>query len=112
LVLVHSLCKRSDFKAAALKGKKLFSPSFILQVLKDQPSAGVSVGITASRKVGNAVARNRAKRRLRVIIRLFAKDAPQEGIHCVLVARREVLTVPFQSLCEEAKKAFAWAYGI
>lgn len=48
------------------------------------------VGFTCSKKVGNAVARNRAKRRLREIARLVLPEHGQDGYDYVLVGRRDV----------------------
>jgi ribonuclease P protein component len=59
------------------------------------------VGFTASRKIGNAVARNRAKRRLRAAAAALLPLYGREGHDYVLVARAETLRRPFASLKED-----------
>ena len=53
------------------------------------------LGIAASHKIGNAVTRNRAKRRIR---ELFRSHKPLTGIDIVIIPRRELATAPWQSL--------------
>ena len=59
------------------------------------------VGFTASRKIGNAVARNRAKRRLRAAAAALLPLYGREGHDYVLVARADTLRRPFASLKED-----------
>ena len=63
------------------------------------------VGFTASRKVGNAVARNRARRRLREAARRLLPAGAKSGYDLVLVARGETLKRPFASLVEDLATA-------
>ncbi len=62
------LRKRAEFLSVASSGRKWVAPSFILQIGPAHEAGDfVRYGLTASRKVGNAVARNRARRRLRAL---------------------------------------------
>ena len=61
--ILETLTKRADFVAAS-KAEKFVGNSIIVQA-KYNPSENIRVGYTASKKVGNAVVRNRAKRRMR-----------------------------------------------
>ncbi|MEO0389812.1 MAG: ribonuclease P protein component [Pseudomonadota bacterium] len=83
------LRKRADFLRAA-RGRRVVTPGFILQVLDRRDEGRMRVGFTCSKKVGNAVARNRAKRRLREIARLELPGHGSAGVDYVLIGRREV----------------------
>lgn len=65
-------------------------PGFVLQARARGDEGPVRVGFTCSKKVGNAVARNRAKRRLREIARLTLPDQGRPGWDYVLIGRRDV----------------------
>lgn len=107
-VCLETLKKRSDFLACA-RGRKQVTPGFILQAR--QRDAGVApgcirVGFTASKKVGNAVARNRAKRRLRALARALLPLNARPDWDYVLVARAgETATRPFATLEADLARA-------
>ena len=67
--------------------------------------AGVRVGFTASRKVGNAVVRNRAKRRLRAAAAEVLPQAGRPGTDYVLVARAGTVERPWRALVEDLQEA-------
>jgi len=84
------LKRRAEFLAAA-RGRRQGTPGFTLQARARAPgepgSDAMRVGITCSRKVGNAVARNRAKRRLRALARAVLPVHGRPGWDYVLVGR-------------------------
>lgn len=92
---------RADFLRAQ-RGVRRTTPSLTLEVCRTPQkfAAGrtLRAGYTASRKVGMAVARNRAKRRLRAAAAALLPLYGLEGNDYVLVARRETLTRPFEDL--------------
>ena len=101
------LRKRSDFLALA-RGSHTATPGFVLQMRKAPEGAGdlIRVGFTCSKKVGNAVARNRAKRRLREIARLILPKHGLPGHDYVLIGRRDTTaTLPFDQLLKDLIKA-------
>jgi ribonuclease P protein component len=66
---------------------------------------GVRVGFTASRKVGNAVVRNRAKRRLRAIAAQILSNQGKSGMDYVLIARGATAARPFAALLTDLEWA-------
>lgn len=106
---LQTLTKRADFLKAA-KSRKQVTPGFILQARQrlGDDSAMVRVGFTASKKVGNAVARNRAKRRLREIARLDLTNLGQPGFDYVLIGRAGATAdAPFDQLRADLARALA-----
>ena len=63
----------------------------------------VRVGFTASRKVGIAVARNRARRRLRAVVAEIMPEHAAPGHDYVLVARAATLKRPYSALAEDLR---------
>lgn len=109
-VCLQTLTKRADFLACA-RARKQATPGFILQARRrdtqDDPSC-IRIGFTASKKVGNAVARNRAKRRLRALARLVLPRDGKPGWDYVLIARAgETATRPFAALESDLLRALA-----
>ncbi len=62
------------------------------------------LGITVTKKTGNAVERNRIRRRLREAVRTRAADEMASGTDYVIVGRREVLDAPFETLRNELSR--------
>ncbi len=104
-LLPKRLKRRSDFLRLAAKGRKIVKTGFVLQALKDAPAAGPVLGFTATKKIGNAVIRNRAKRRLREAARLVLAGCNAQGVELVLIARRETGTMDFAKLRQNLAQA-------
>jgi len=98
---VGRLKSRPQFLAVR-EGEKRRGSLFLVEVLdRKLPDAEPRVGFTVTKKHGNAVERNRMRRRLKEAVRLHAGFAMQPGHDYVVVARRDVLTAPFDQLAGE-----------
>ncbi len=102
----QTLKNRKDFLRLR-HSSKWVTPNFILQA-GGNGGAGEDVirfGYTASKKVGNAVARNRAKRRMRALVRLYWSGLARPGHDYVLIARPKIVQVSFDILEKDMEKA-------
>ncbi len=100
------LQKRADFVRLTHKGRKQFAPAFIFQSLSTKQDGTVRIGFTASKKIGNAVQRNRAKRRLRAVTDELIRLNPTFSTtphDFVFVARRAVIDYPYEKLKTDIK---------
>jgi len=101
---MERLRQRADFLAAAT-GFKAPAAAFVLQARKRHDTGPARFGFTVSKKVGNAVERNRVRRRLREIVRLSATSALRAGHDYVLIGRRAALNVPFARMTQDFEGA-------
>jgi ribonuclease P protein component len=106
------LLDRSDFLRAAGQGVRKGTPAFLLQAAKpqDRESTALRVGFTATKKLGNAVIRNRAKRRLRAAADVALTGLPLVAADVVLIARPDALTRTFAHMTEDLRKAAEHAF--
>lgn len=91
-------------------GTRFAAPSLVLQARAREPLAPEAAdlarfGFTASKTIGNAVTRNRARRRLKEAVRLTAPDHARQGYDYVLIARAGTLKRHFTDLTRDLERA-------
>jgi ribonuclease P protein component len=107
---MERLKRRAAFKAVA-GGRRVARTGFVLQALQAAAESQADgarpprIGFTVTRKIGNAVVRNRIRRRLREAVRLAATGA-ENATDYVLVGRRAALTLPFERLVTDLMAGF------
>ena len=105
---MERLRRRADFKAVA-GGKRVARQAFVLQALTVSGNSGdrpPRVGFTVTRKTGNAVVRNRIRRRLKAAI-AAAVEGLESATDYVVIGRRAALTLQFQRLVTDLETGLA-----
>jgi len=113
---LRRLRRRPEFLRVQRNGRRFATPGLVLQACPvHQPatlsgpagSSGsahlddIGIGFTASKKVGNAVARNRARRRLKALVREHMPTAAKPGVDYVVIARQGTITRPWPALQQD-----------
>lgn len=93
------------------RGAKRRGRLFLLEVLERGDDGAPRLGITVTKKSGNAVVRNRIRRRLKEAVRVHAADDMADGSDYVIVGRPQVLDVPFEELKAELSRRLARTPG-
>jgi len=109
---VGRLKRRSEFLRVAAERNKWVAPGLVLQARPRGPDArdplpadAIRVGLTVSRKVGGAVARNRARRRLRAAVAAIVAAHGRPGFDYVVIGRQATLSRPFDALLADLQAA-------
>ena len=103
------LTKRREFVTLNKSGRSQVTPAFVLLAHPSPTPNTTRIGYTASRKVGNAVHRNRAKRRMRAVfdavLRLNPTPPNTKEWDFVMIARHKVFERDFEKMCRDFKTA-------
>ena len=102
---LDTIPKRRDFVLASTHGRYQAMPGLVIQMRNRGDNAAARLGITASKKIGNAVARNRAKRRLRAVADMVLTSQSRPGHDYVLIARYNTNHLEWSELVESLNKA-------
>lgn len=100
---IDTLRKRADFLAIAKTGQRGIAQSVTLQYRAQPESNMIRVGFTATKKLGNAVVRNRSKRRLRAAIHEVLKEKPVAPCDIVLIAREGLAERDYPTLLQDLR---------
>ena len=96
---------RAEFLCVAAKGRKAAVHGLVLQALARPDAGPVRLGFTVTKKVGNAVIRNRTRRRLREAARALLRERAVSGVDLVLIGRDTTRGRPFVDLIDDLRRA-------
>jgi ribonuclease P protein component len=99
------LKRRAEFLRVAAKGRKVATHGLVLQALLQPEPGPARIGFTVTRKVGNAVVRNRTRRRLKEAARLELARHPVSGVDLVLIGRDATRGRDFRDLRDDFRRA-------
>ena len=99
------LKRRAEFLRVASRGRKAPMPGLVLQVLLRGDEEPARLGFTVTKKVGNAVVRNRTRRRLREAARAVLREEAVAGADLVLIGRDGTRTRIFTALKDDFRRA-------
>ena len=103
------ILKAQEFKQTLQTGKKFVVPELVLFAAKNPSNQSNRMGFIVTKKIGNAVARNKIKRRLREIFRQLDTETTQEEqtpLDLVFIARAKTKTASYNKLEQSFKFAF------
>jgi ribonuclease P protein component len=98
------LTRRAEFLFVREGAYRAFG-GLVVQARANINHNDIRVGFTATKKIGNAVARNRAKRRLREIARMILPELGVAGFDYVFIARQGTTRREFTQLLDDARRA-------
>ncbi len=100
---IISLCRNYEFQRLYRRGASAVRPTMVMYALKGK-SGQIRLGITAGKKVGGAVSRNRAKRRVRELFRITQHEFA-DGVDVCIVARGRILDASYEKLVRDFRSA-------
>ena len=94
----HRVRRRAEFTRVFNTGARVHGRFFTLLMAPGTGAGPTRLGIVASRKFGDAVRRNRAKRLIREVFRRTIPVSARQGVDVVVMPRRELMDATFESL--------------
>ena len=107
---LQSIPTRRDFLQARNKGEKALARGLVIQAISHDTD-NWRVGLTASKKIGNAVCRNRARRRMRALARQHLAPLARPGVDYVLIARHDTISCDWRDFVIGFKKAIGYLHS-
>ena len=95
------LRQRADFLRLQQTGRKWVTPAFVVRCVRTDSQDLPQFGLTVTKKIGNAVIRNRIRRRLRPVLDRMVEQTPLNGWQIVLIARAEAATLDADKLLRD-----------
>jgi len=106
---IKSIPSRGGFIAARVRGKKALAKGMVIQAVQNgQPDW--RLGLTATKKIGNAVTRNRARRRLRALAQTHLAPMARAGVDYVLIARHDTVNANWGDMTAGLGKAMRYLH--
>jgi ribonuclease P protein component len=99
------LKRRAEFLRVAAKGRKAATHGLVLQALHREDQGPARIGFTVTKKIGNAVVRNRTRRRLKEAVRLELAGQQVNGVDLVLIGREATRGRQFPELRDDLRRA-------
>ena len=106
---MRTIPSRAGFLAARSNGEKALSRGLVIQAVENEGSQW-RIGLTATKKIGNAVTRNRARRRMRALARGYLVPLAQPGTDYVLIARHDTVSADWQDMAKGLQKAIRYLH--
>ena len=106
---MKTIPSRAGFLAARSKGEKALARGLVIQAVT-RDSDEWRIGLTATKKIGNAVTRNRARRRMRALARDHLSPLAKNGMDYVLIARHDTATANWQDMAKGLQKAIRYLH--
>jgi ribonuclease P protein component len=102
---IESLKSKSEFSEVSNKGKKYVTRYFIILVQKTDDKDTVFLGMKISKKIGNAVTRNKIRRRFKHLIRNLVKENTKfAGYRFLIIPKRSITSASYSALLQEVEK--------
>ena len=106
---MRTIPTRAGFLIARSQGVKALSKGLVIQAVQ-RSSTEWRIGLTATRKIGNAVKRNRARRRMRALALDYLLPIARPGTDYVLIARHDTVTANWQDMANGLQKAINYLH--